>query len=183
MRGNPSSADESRSEYVTFQVQHVARLGDEPAVGVGRLEAEFRKYRKGRLFRLQVAHVVEEHVAGIGTADGVRPRRRAAADFLFAVTREELGGDGRARAGELHMDHGRIRHEAEEILAWRHLHLDLLAQHGQIISDERRHRLARNHLVVPINALERSLQHVRKRHEHGRALALLRKRRGPHETR
>ena len=165
------------------EVQHVARFGDEPTVGVGRLEAEFREYRKGCLLRLQVAHVVEEHVVGIGSADGVRPRRRAAADFLFAVAREELGGDGRARAGELHVDHGRVRHKAEEILARRHLHLDLLAQYGQVVPDERRHRLARNHLVVPINALERSLQHVRKRHEHGRALALLRERRGPHETR
>ena len=52
-----------------------------------------------------------------------------------------------------------------------------------VVADERRHRRARNHLVVFVDALERSLQHVRKRHEPRRALALLRERRGPHETR
>ena len=165
------------------EVQNVARLGDEPAVGVGRLEAEFRKNLERRLLSLHVAHVVAEHVVGVRTADRVRSGRRAAADLLVAVTREELGGDGRPRAGELHVDHGNVRHEAEEILARRHLHLDLLAQDGQVVADEGRHRRARNHLVVSVDALERPLQHVRERHEPWRALALLRERRRPHEAR
>ncbi len=125
--------------------------------------------------------MVEEHVVGVGTA---RLARRAAQHALRAVDGMEVGAQRRARSGDVEHEARRVRLKAEEVFARREAHVGLRAQQRQVRLQEHRHRLARNHLGRPVEALERLRQHLREAREDAVSLHAIRPDRpAPHHAR
>ena len=175
----PSEAAQLRRSSAE-EVQDIARLVDEPALGVlARLEADLSQLRERGHLRVHVPHEVAQQVFGIRQADLLASC--PAAHYLVAVVGADLHAQRSARAVHVQVDYGLAGNELEEILRRRYLHLDLLSQERQIHVQEVVHHLAPDDLVLLVEALEGLLEDVGEREEAGRAVLGV-KRFAPYES-